>query len=328
MSGRIDWVDYAKGLGIILVVYGHVMRGLISSSVELSRSTFLISDKIIYSFHMPLFFFLSGLFVEKSLQKDFKSSLISKLQLLVYPYIIWSILQGSMNIVMASFTNNSTSWLDLLKITYEPIGQFWFLYALFFMFIIYQATRRHFDILSLWVFAVVLYLLSPYIDVFIFKKIANNLVFFISGSLLVSNIDLKVDLQKILAHKYLIYSLLGFSALVYILISIKLPPVYKSLTSIMAAFSGIYIMVYLSNKIASFKHANFIKRLGELSLVIYLVHVFATSGSRILLYKIFHVEDIFIHVACGTLLGVVFPICVFMASNKLNLNNFLFGMKK
>ncbi len=328
MSGRINWVDYSKGLGIILVVYGHVMRGLVSSSIDLPQYIFTISDKLVYSFHMPLFFFLSGLFVEKSLQKDLKSSFLSKLQLLIYPYVIWSILQGGLNIFMASHTNNATNLFSLLKIVYEPIGQFWFLYVLFFMFLIYQVTRKRFNILPIWIFSIILYLLSPYLDIFVIKKFVANLVFFISGSLLVSNIDIKTDLQKFLAHKYIISALLGFSALIYILISTKLPPVYKSLTSIMAAFSGIYITVYLSNKIADFKKAYFIKRLGELSLVIYLVHVFATSGSRIVLYKLFQVEDIYTHIVFGTLLGIVFPICVFMASNKLNLNNLLFGMKK
>ncbi len=328
MSDRIDWVDYSKGLGIILVVYGHVMRGLISSDVDLSRSAFLISDKIIYSFHMPLFFFLSGLFVEKSLQKDFKSSLISKLKILIYPYIIWSVLQGCLNIFLSSYTNNSTNWLGLLKIAYEPIGQFWFLYVLFFMFLIYQAVRRHLNILYIWILSIILYILSPYIDVFVIKKFAANIVFFISGSFLVSNIDLKADFQKILDHKYLILSTIGFIVLNYLLISSSLSTVYKSLISITAAFLGIYIVIYFSNKIANINKANFIKKLGELSLTIYLLHIFATSGSRIVLYKFFHVEDIFIHIALGTLFGVIFPVCVFMASNKLNLNNFLFGVKK
>ncbi|MBX6362204.1 MAG: acyltransferase family protein [Acidobacterium ailaaui] len=46
-DGRILWVDICKGLGIICVVLGHAMDGT-------------ALQRFIYTFHMPLFFFLSG----------------------------------------------------------------------------------------------------------------------------------------------------------------------------------------------------------------------------------------------------------------------------
>ena len=59
---RIEWIDYAKGIGIILVVYGHMIRGM---SQHIPANFFYVSDSVVYGFHMPLFFFLTGLFVEK-----------------------------------------------------------------------------------------------------------------------------------------------------------------------------------------------------------------------------------------------------------------------
>lgn len=45
---RLDWVDVARGIGIIAVVVGHVWtRGPLRDAM--------------YSFHMPLFFLLSGM---------------------------------------------------------------------------------------------------------------------------------------------------------------------------------------------------------------------------------------------------------------------------
>ncbi len=49
---RIDYIDIAKGIGIVLVVMGHNDFALISP----------FGHKLIYSFHMPMFFFLSGMF--------------------------------------------------------------------------------------------------------------------------------------------------------------------------------------------------------------------------------------------------------------------------
>ena len=53
MSKRIEYLDIAKGIGILLVVLGHNDFEVISLFVQ----------RLIYSFHMPLFFFLSGYFI-------------------------------------------------------------------------------------------------------------------------------------------------------------------------------------------------------------------------------------------------------------------------
>ncbi len=56
MKNRIPWVDCAKGIGIFLVVYGHVARGISGSGLVPETFVFQWVDYLIYSFHMPLFF--------------------------------------------------------------------------------------------------------------------------------------------------------------------------------------------------------------------------------------------------------------------------------
>lgn len=133
---REAWVDYAKGIGIILVVFGHVNRGLYSAGIQLSGSSYLLTDSIIYSFHMPLFFFLSGLFFTQSLDKKGKTSfVISKIDTIVYPYVVWSLLQGMVEVLLSRYTNNPSSLGDVLSLFTHPRAQFWFLYALFMVFV-------------------------------------------------------------------------------------------------------------------------------------------------------------------------------------------------
>ncbi|MDA9004038.1 acyltransferase family protein [bacterium] len=69
ISHRSEWVDYCKAIGIILVVYGHVARGLFNAGIGSSIPWYSLVDSIVYSFHMPLFFFLSGLFFYSSFSK-------------------------------------------------------------------------------------------------------------------------------------------------------------------------------------------------------------------------------------------------------------------
>jgi fucose 4-O-acetylase-like acetyltransferase len=124
-------VEYAKAIGIILVVYGHVARGAEGAGLYLNEGQFRIVDSIIYSFHMPLFFFLSGLFFHRSLQKRGNAGFITnKIDTLLYPYLVWSVLQGSIEILLNNWTNNHATLTDVAEFLWNPRAQLWFLYAL------------------------------------------------------------------------------------------------------------------------------------------------------------------------------------------------------
>lgn len=82
--GRIGWVDNAKALGIFLVVFAHTS----------CQGAFC--DNLIFCFHMPLFFFLSGyLLKEKYLADKFRAFLWRTFRLLIIPYIsFWAMAFG------------------------------------------------------------------------------------------------------------------------------------------------------------------------------------------------------------------------------------------
>jgi fucose 4-O-acetylase-like acetyltransferase len=75
---RSMYLDLAKGVGILLVVLGHMKLPI-----------YII--KIIYSFHMPLFFFLSGYIYSFGYQKDMLPFIKRKFFTLVVPYIFFSL---------------------------------------------------------------------------------------------------------------------------------------------------------------------------------------------------------------------------------------------
>ncbi|MEH7250766.1 acyltransferase [Neobacillus niacini] len=78
-SNRIKWIDTCKGIGIILVIIGHTPIDPTARS-------------IIYAFHMPLFFFISGYFFSEDRYKNLKEITISKFKSLMIPYISFSII--------------------------------------------------------------------------------------------------------------------------------------------------------------------------------------------------------------------------------------------
>ena len=116
---RIAWLDYAKGIGIILVVYGHVISGLSNAGI---LQTIPVSWKLgmdlsvrgIYTFHMPLFFFLSGLlFKDNWIKNDHQRAELARKKItnLMYPYLIWSIVFSSITLIFASQLNGGGTTL-------------------------------------------------------------------------------------------------------------------------------------------------------------------------------------------------------------------------
>ena len=80
MSGkrRIEYIDIAKGIGIVLVVAGHL----------LDKENRLYA--YIYSFHMPLFFVLSGFLLELDRQSSDFSNFIRMQKKLMRQYFMYS----------------------------------------------------------------------------------------------------------------------------------------------------------------------------------------------------------------------------------------------
>ncbi|WP_202793322.1 acyltransferase family protein, partial [Escherichia coli] len=127
-ANRNEWVDYAKGFGIVLVVYEHISRGLYNSGIISDTKWFHFIDSLIYSFHMPLFFFLSGLFLMKSLQvRGLPYFIFNKIDTILYPYLIWSV-SLFLNFILISLI---LSLKEKLKINTTIVIAFSFLFAIF-----------------------------------------------------------------------------------------------------------------------------------------------------------------------------------------------------
>lgn len=141
---RSTVVDMAKGVAIILVVYGHCLRGIVAAGIVPQASPLIVTDYVVYTFHMPIFFFLSGLFAVGVRRRTRVAFVLGLLQNIVYPYFLWSTVQSSIQILLAGSgaINGSMDIHRLLQIWYRPVAPFWFLYALFFCRLMAYALAR------------------------------------------------------------------------------------------------------------------------------------------------------------------------------------------
>ena len=320
MKERIDWVDYAKASGVVLVVYGHVARGINNAGIKIPEKLYVLADSIIYSFHMPLFFFLSGLFFYNSFSKRGGINLVSsKINTIVYPYIIWSILQGIMEASLSKYTNGNVSYSDVLTLLWSPRAQFWFLYALFIAFcvatIIYSIFSKKVTGFVFLLSAILYVYQSALSKNILIGFILDNFVFFAFGILFsfhARNEQLSNPLTvSLLASAFVIGQFLFHDTL-------GLHYTDKGLASLVLAILSIVFVISLSSWLSKRPSELFIY-VGTSSMAIYLMHILACSGTRIFLNHLFNVDSFVIHIVIGCIMGVVGPISALVIINKLRI---------
>jgi len=131
MTQRNILMDFLKGFAIILVVLGHSIQTTQAGSFD-DNPVF----KLIYSFHMPLFMFISGFVSYKTFDGTLRK-LHSRLKSLVIPFLAWFALTLTINCLIEVFTGGPQPDIlesigNLLK---SPDYGLWFLWILFLNYI-------------------------------------------------------------------------------------------------------------------------------------------------------------------------------------------------
>jgi uncharacterized membrane protein YcfT len=139
-GGRVDWVDYAKGFCIVMVVMMHSTLGV---EAEAGREGFMhYVVAFATPFRMPDFFLISGLFLARVVDRDWRTYLDRKVVHFVYFYLLWTAIQFA---VKAPHFAGEVGWLGVLKLYaesfVEPLGILWFIYLLPIFFVVTKATR-------------------------------------------------------------------------------------------------------------------------------------------------------------------------------------------
>ena len=176
-------------MAILLVVFGHAVDALTSNPALTPPDSIIAVDGIIYGFHMPVFFIVAGFFVENWTKKKLFTGVKSKFYRLGIPYFTWGLLFAVYKHIGGSQSNHPDQ--GLMSFVYSPFipwNFFWFLYALFFIHVLYDILvhgtgdyrrgRKAFFLL-----AVVLFLVRPYLPaLWILPLLAKFMIFFAFGT--------------------------------------------------------------------------------------------------------------------------------------------------
>ncbi|WP_270573426.1 acyltransferase family protein [Bacillus glycinifermentans] len=292
MPKRIDWIDVSKGLGIILVVLGH------TPTTDWLKT-------FIFSFHMPLFFFLSGL-VYHDANMTFLSFLYKKVKTLLLPYFIFSALaylfwffverhftfSGSADVdPLVPFKGIFYSMPDDYMLTHNPA--LWFLTCLFVVEMLFFVMRNGLKARYV-VFIVMLCALLSYFNYQYFEiKLPWNIEVALTAlSFYTAGYFLKHDLRNVKHRKALLIAVILFIAVGFLQSRNVRVDMRANEYGNMAIF---YITSFLGTAgviFASFKlqYAAPLQFLGKNSLVILVLHYPVIRALKAVVYYLMNVS--------------------------------------
>lgn len=288
---RLDWIDKAKGIGIVLVILGHT---LCPPSIKFW----------LYSFHMPLFFFLSG-YVFKIKTPNFLDFLKNKIKTLIIPALILGCISIIYSLIEGLIFNHPYS----INCTQRFFGGFiqmrgfygfsfgpWFLICLFttqmIMYFLKKYIKSDKVILIVGMVSSILgYAYCTIIGIVLpwaFDCSLIAILFFIIGYLINKNED---KFKKLFGVKYLFIYLFIHLGLVYIQLmkeAIRVDMYANQYSNyfyfIITSFSGIFFITALVRNVALNKELSYI---GQNSLVYYALHNSILSTSLLIGKQVF-----------------------------------------
>lgn len=312
MKERNPTIDVAKGIGIIAVVLGHVVTSYHNSNLMMDDAIPNYLCKLVYSFHMPFFFMISGYLVSK---KEFDWTCCwpaVRKNLISYgiPYVAFCVFSFVFKWVFSGSVNSAVSFTDLLLIPFYPIGMMWFLYALLLVSILHilmscTFTDKAKAELSISLIALVVAAYVGKSDLGIYDSAKYWFWYSFGVYLCPKRVECLINKQS---SRYLFFGGIAFCVIVYFLPDHIIKWLMIATTILMAILGC--VIVWQCAKLCS--QSKVLNNIGKLSLSIYLIHGYVISLIRIILTRT-HIPDfggIVLLVVC-TFLGVCLPIFVY-----------------
>lgn len=305
---REIWVDNVKVIACILVVLGHFFQSMTKSDVLPANDLYQWFNQTIYYFHVPLFFICSGYLYQKlSVVNDAHSwgrNVLKKIINLGIPYFVFSFATWLLKTVFSSSTNDEIGGVfDTLFL--HPTSPYWYLYALFFMFLITPTFRNKTMAIGGLIVALAFKVLGIFwsgYGVQVISYILANEIWFVIGMCLSV-----LEFKKYLLKRSLITPIA--TGVIFLLLSVWVymiridHGVISFLLGLLACFSVVTLMAKIyenRGKSAAFG------TLAKYTMPIFLMHTLFAAPLRTVLFKL-GIQNAVIHVILGIAISFIGP---------------------
>lgn len=320
MNKRLEWIDIARGIGILTVILGHALTTVIRENHAWAKVLY----DLIYYFHMNLMFFISGLAFNLSCQKYLESSgkdyVSKKAKKLLIPYV-----SNSFLVFLCFSIANSVPRLEkiLSKAGYGRISfkewireiitaenlycqHLWYIYSLFiFSVMAFTLLKLFHDKYRYYLLVITIIMWLFLIDQSLFDviwKTAARGIWFAAGTFVSSNLCLSKKQRNI--------SMVSFPVIIICILLIdfyNVPYTISQYIRIVLVLGIIFSIISFSQYLEN-KSNTALGWLGKNSFPIYLFHQpFFGSGLGMILYGQLHL-NVFLCIIISCICCVFFPL--------------------
>ena len=143
---KIEWLSVLQGLSMLLVVIGHVSLTNVPRDPSTPIATGI--ERTIYTFHMPLFVFISGwLFFYTCIRigKSYDEVLKAKLKRLGIPFLAFTLVATVLKAAFPLLMHRPVTAQELVDtfilFRSNPLGEMWFVVVLFELMLLYPVYK-------------------------------------------------------------------------------------------------------------------------------------------------------------------------------------------
>jgi uncharacterized membrane protein YcfT len=307
-SERVDWVDYAKGFCIVMVVMMHSTLGVEAAVGQDGWMHYVVA--FARPFRMPDFFLISGLFLARVIDRDWRTYADRKVVHFAYFYVLWVTIQFAFK--APGFAAES-GWSGVLALYLEafvqPFGTLWFIYLLPIFFVVTKLTRP-LPPLFIWLAAAALEIAPIETGSVIIDEFASRFVYFYTGYLFapaIFRLAANVGMRPVAALVGLL--VWGLVNQLFVMNGLSELP----FVSLGLGLVGAAAVVSFAALIARVDVLAPLRYCGRNSIVIYLAFFLPMAATRVALIKTGIITDIGTIAAIVTAAGVIGSLLLFWA---------------
>ncbi|HEY3793230.1 MAG TPA: acyltransferase family protein [Bradyrhizobium sp.] len=318
VDGRVDWVDYAKGICIVMVVMMHSVLGVEAAAGQTGFMHLVVM--FAKPFRMPDFFLISGLFLPLVIGRHWRLYLDRKVMHFAYFYLLWVTIQfGFKAPAFAAETGWTHAGLMYLESFIDPFGTLWFIYLLPVFFIVIKATRQM-PPAAIWAVAALLEMTHLATGWTLIDEFCARFVYIYSGYLFAGQVFALSDRARACPG----LALAGLA--LWALVNGSLVATGFSewpLVSLALGLSGACAIITTGTLLARVHWLNALRFCGEHSIVIYLAFFLPMAATRTLLLHGGLIGDIGTISLLVTIMGVLGALAIWRIALAVGAN-FLF----
>src|SRR5690348_3194412 len=312
-STRIDWVDYAKGICIVMVVMMHSVLGVEKAAGD----TGFMHAFVMFAqpFRMPDFFLISGLFLAVVIDRDWRTYLDRKVAHFAYFYLLWMTIQFVFKAPALAHEHGAAEVARLYFVSLiDPFGTLWFIYLLPIFFVVIKLTKRV-PAWVIWPLAALLEIWHPVTGWMVPDEFATRFVYIYTGYMLAPHIfKVAKRVQDNPWNGVVMLALWAPVSGTFVALGWEKLPFISLALGLLGAAAVIRAGALLS--LTGF--ATPLRYCGRNSIIIYLAFFLPMAASRAVLLHTSVITDIGTICAIVTACGVAGSLAMCWAANALN----------